>query len=97
MSVKAAAAGTDWDELSDADIECLDAVWDRFGHMHWRELVDWTHDPKNVPEWEDPEGSSYLIPVRRILVSLAVENAKEHGTVVEDHRKIDRLFLSLRR
>ena len=58
-------------------------------------LRDWTHDPKNLPEWEDPNGSSFPIPIRRILQNLAVENADVHGHVIEDHRRINRLLANL--
>ncbi|MEJ0096259.1 MAG: Panacea domain-containing protein [Methylocella sp.] len=95
LSVTQAGSQSDWDELSDADIECLDRTWSRFGHMQPFELVNWTHDPANIPEWENPEGSSYLIPIRRILKMLMVANAEEHSKVVEDHRKITRLLESI--
>jgi len=62
----------DLDELSEADIAILDAVWDQFGGMDPWQLRDWTHDPHNVPEWEDPKGSSQLIPLRRMMDALAL-------------------------
>ena len=45
----------DLDELSDADIAVLDAVWDQFGGVNQWQLRDWTRDPHNVPEWGRPE------------------------------------------
>ncbi|UXT64144.1 SocA family protein [Agrobacterium tumefaciens] len=86
----------DLDELSDADLECIDAVWDQFGHMNQWDLRDWTHDPKNVPEWEDPTGGSNPIPLIRIMTALGMENATDLAEVVTDHRKVDRLFESVR-
>lgn len=47
--------------LSDADIAIIDDVWDRFGTMAPWQLRDWTHDPTNCPEYEDPHGSSHEI------------------------------------
>ncbi|WP_445491031.1 Panacea domain-containing protein [Rhodopseudomonas sp. RCAM05734] len=84
------------DELSDADIECLDEVWGRFGHMNQWQLVDYTHDRSNVPEWEDPNGSSKPIPLERIMTLLSIGNADAQAALVEDHRHIDRVFSSLR-
>ena len=85
----------DWDELSEADIQCLDRTWQNFGHMsHWQ-LVDWTHDPKNVPEWKNPNGGSLPIRVSEILTSLGVENADAHSQVIEDHRRINRLIANI--
>jgi hypothetical protein len=81
------------DELSDADVEVLDAIWDQFGHMDQWELVDWTHDPHNIPEWEDPQGSSQPIPLRRIMEALGIENAVEQERAVQDSRRAS-AFLS---
>jgi len=97
LSVKVDAPLNDWDELSDADIGCLESVWAEFGHMDQWQLVDWTHEKKNVPEWEDPNGSSYKIPLRRIFLALGIENAEEQETLIEDHRNIKNLMDSLRK
>jgi uncharacterized phage-associated protein len=95
LAVTDTGKACDWDELSDAEIECLDKVWQNFGHMDKYALRDWTHDPKNVPEWEDPNGSSAPIPVRRILQNLSVKNADAHSQVIDDHRRINRLLANL--
>jgi uncharacterized phage-associated protein len=80
------------DELSEADISCADAVWDRFGHMNQWQLRDWTHDPRNVPEWEDPNGGSAEIPLQRILHSVGVENAEDFADAAKSFEGIDRAF-----
>jgi uncharacterized phage-associated protein len=85
----------DFDELSEADVQALDKVWAKFGHMTKWQLRDWTHNRKNVPEWEDPRGSSQPIPLERILTLLQIENADEHANLIEDYKNIDRLFASL--
>lgn len=86
----------DLDELSDADIECLDRTWSRFGHMGKWEIRDWTHDRKNVPEWEDPNGSSRPIPLERIMTAVGIEDADEAVALIRDYREIDRVFAALR-
>lgn len=58
----------DLGELSDADVEVLDEVWDRFGAMDPWTLREWTH--RNCPEWKDPEGSSQPIEPERLLGAL---------------------------
>jgi len=96
----AAAPGVsvdDLDELSEADIECLDKVWDRFGGMTKWQIRDWTHDRGNVPEWEDPNGSSRPIPLERILSYLQVPNADAQAEVISEYRRLDRVFEALRR
>ena len=84
------------DELSDADIACADAVWDRFGAMDQWQLRDWTHQPQNIPEWEDPNGGSTEIPLQRILNAVGVEGAEDFTEVVESYRLIDRAFENAR-
>lgn len=59
---------SDIGDLSRADIEILDAVWQEHGHMPTWNLRDWTHVGENCPEWEDPHGSSFPIDVREMLV-----------------------------
>jgi uncharacterized phage-associated protein len=86
----------DLDELSDADIQALTKVWEKFGHMTKWQLRDWTHNRKNVPEWENPGGSSLPIPLERILTLLQIENPDEHAALIEDYRHLDEVFDSLR-
>jgi uncharacterized phage-associated protein len=86
----------DLDELSEADVESLTAVWDQFGGMNQWQLVQFTHDRKNVPEWEDPGSTSKPIPLERIMTLLHVDNADEQAALVEDHQYIDRIFAKLR-
>lgn len=82
----------DLDELSEADLQCADAVWDRFGNMSPWQLRDWTHDPRNIPEWEDPNGGSSIIPLQRILHAVGVENAEEFAETAASLADIDKAF-----
>lgn len=85
-------APKDLDELSDADLECADKVWDEFGHMTQWQLRDWTHDPHNIPEWEDPNGGSTIIPLQRILHAVGVPNADEFEAEAQIVRRADEAF-----
>ena len=96
VSIKPSVSVTDCDELSDADIECLEAVWLKFGGMNQWELRDWTHRRANVPEWENPHGSSKTIPLVRIMSALGVENADEQAEIADEQTHIDEIFRSLR-
>lgn len=80
----------DLDELSDAELQNLSSVWDKFGHMSGWELRMWTH--KNCPEWEDPDGSSDPIPHERVLKYLGHENADELADEISDERNIEVVF-----
>lgn len=69
VSLAAQACERDtFDELSDADIEILDQVWEEFGQMTRWQLVDYTH--KNCPEWHDPHGSMRPIRPQDIFLAL---------------------------
>jgi len=68
--------------LSDGDLEVLEAIWVRFGHMGQFALVEYTHSSA-CSEWEDPQGSSYPIPLDRVLHAVgyqgpAIRAVREH-------------------
>jgi len=83
------------DELSEADVDVLDAVWDAFGGMDQWQLRDWTHDPRNVPECEDADGSSRVIPLRRMMDALGIENAIAQEEAVQDSRRASAFLKAL--
>lgn len=95
VALNPSVTADDLDELSDADIACMDSVWGKFGHMDKWQLRDWTHDRSNIPEWEDPNGSSRPIPLERIMTLVGVENADAQAELVRDQRRIGRLFATL--
>jgi uncharacterized phage-associated protein len=57
--LSAIRSADDLPRLSESDVEVLQETWERFGHMEQFALVNYTHD--NIPEWHDPEGSSFPI------------------------------------
>lgn len=66
-------------ELSDSDVDVLDSIWQEFGRMSAHQLRAYTHNTKNCPEWQDPDGSSVPISLNTLLISLgySVEDAKD--------------------
>jgi uncharacterized phage-associated protein len=86
----------DLDELSDADVECADEVWRQFGGMDQWQLRDWTHDPQNVPEWQDPQGGREPITLLEILRALNVENAEEMAELSASLKTVDNAFQAAR-
>lgn len=86
----------DLDELSDADLECVEAVWNKFGHMSQWQLRDWTHDPNNIPEWEDPNGGSNEIPLRRIFQAINVDGVEGVEDTIDALNYIDHSFIRAR-
>lgn len=51
-------------ELSPAQLEVLDSVYNEFGKLGRWDLVDFTH---HLPEWRHPHGSSVPISVHDVL------------------------------
>lgn len=84
----------DTDELSDAEVDSLEAVWAEFGGMTKYQIRDWTHE--HCPEWEDPNGSSSPIPHERTLRFLGVENARDYATRLEVSREFRSALKALR-
>ena len=80
----------DLDELSDAEAETLDHVWDMVGNLDQWQLVAWTHDNQNVPEWQDPNGSSVPIELEAIMAAVGVENAGEQSKILKRQYATDR-------
>lgn len=86
------------DELSDAEIETLEAIWDRYGHLDQWELEAFTHDPQNVPEWEDPKKTginSKTIPLEGILAAIGIPSPVEHAAEIDSLYNSDRFLKGL--
>lgn len=64
------------DQLSRADLSVLEAIWRKFGHMHKYTIRDYTHDPRNCPEWQDPNGSSNPIAYKTVFEALGFNSAQ---------------------
>lgn len=78
------------DELSKAELKTLNQVWGEFGGMTKYQIRDWTHD--NLPEWEDPEGSSSPIPYERILKFLGKAHAAELDAELTASHVVSEMF-----
>ena len=66
-------------ELSRAEMRVLDHIWEEFGQMTGNDLIDWTHDPANVPEWKDPNGSSKPIAIEQLLKAVGRSGTREQA------------------
>ena len=95
LSLKGSVTRSDLDELSQADIDVLEAVWARFGHMGKYEIRDYTHD--HCPEWTDPNGSSNPIPYEKVFRAMgrSQDVAAELGARIEAERSLDKIFAAL--
>lgn len=63
----------DFDELSRTDLAVLSDVWKQFGEMGKYEIRDYTHNPRNCPEWKNPNGSSRPIGYEDVFVALGYD------------------------
>ncbi|MCY4047796.1 MAG: Panacea domain-containing protein [Candidatus Dadabacteria bacterium] len=79
-------------ELSRAEIETMDSVWDKFGSMNQWDIVNYTHN--HCPEWEDPEGSSRPIELDTLFKALGFSKiqAKALKEQIAEQEAIDRIF-----
>ena len=76
------------DQLSKADLSVLEDLWQRFGDYDRYELRDWTHRKENVPEWEDPDGSSNPISHKDVFEFLGKEDVELLTQQVEERREL---------
>lgn len=67
------------DELSQFELETLKAVYEKYGHLNQWGLEDLTHA---LPEWIDPDGSSFPVDVTAIL--------KDSGRSTEEIEELER-------
>jgi uncharacterized phage-associated protein len=64
----------DLDELSDAELESLYAVSERFSKLKPFELVRWVHE--NCTEWKDPGKTSAYLPFADVFSALGKKDGK---------------------
>lgn len=68
-------------QLSDADLEVLEATWKEYGHYTASELRNLSHEL--CEEWEDPEGSRLPISYSRILRCVGYEDREVRQELLE--------------
>lgn len=67
------------DELSDAEIQLIDELYEKYGHMNRWKLVDNVHH--QLPEWVDPNGSSIPIEYRAVLEEAGKSEQEVYETI----------------
>lgn len=82
-------------KLSDADIELLEKVWSKYGHMGKWDLRNFTHD--HCSEWKDPQGSSLPIAYEDVFLAVGKSPvvAKDLAAQINSTSRIDQIFDSL--
>lgn len=69
------------DRLSLAEEKLVQEIFEQFGHRERWDLIE-NHMHK-LPEWRDPEGSSFPIHIRQILVALGHSDDDIRATLRE--------------
>lgn len=85
----------DLDELSDAELDVMEAVWQQFGGMDRWAIRDYTHD--HCTEWQDPKGSSRPIEFADIFRALgrAPAEAQALAAQLQSERAADQFLKAL--
>ena len=95
LSLKSPILIDDLDELSKADIEILESIWDQFGKMSRWDIRDYTHE--HCKEWKDPHGSSMPISFKSLFraVGLSEAEAEAMAEQIDEQKRIDNLLSAL--
>lgn len=80
--------------LSMDQINLIQQAWQEFGHLDQFQLVEYTHNPENCPEWTDPSGSSFDIPLSSLFKHLGFNDQKTESALADlyDQAKIKQAF-----
>lgn len=87
---------SDLDHISEADRDILEHLWSKFGHLDGYGLRDWTHVESNIPEWVDPEGSSYPIEHQTVYEKLGKADPAQLAISIKEYRELTRVFDTIR-
>ena len=85
----------DLDELSCAELELLQGVWNQFGTMDKWQISKWTHE--NCVEWKNPHGSIQPIDFQSMAcaVGFNTTTAKDLQERINEENYIEKLFKDL--
>lgn len=79
----------DLDELSDAEIDIADAIWNEFKNKTSSQMRNYTHD--NCPEYTEVESGRLPISYRDVLEALGDPNAEAIDREIRDIRRAESL------
>jgi uncharacterized phage-associated protein len=80
------------DELSDAEIELVDEIFERFGRLSKWQLRDLTHE---FGEWIDPHGSSIPIGIDEVLHHVG-KTAEQIVEIIDDLNELQKVNALIR-
>jgi uncharacterized phage-associated protein len=80
----------DYDEISDAELDVLNAIWTRFGWMTASQIRKYTH--KNCPEYTEVEEGRIPISYRELYEALGEANAEELEKEISYYRRAENIL-----
>lgn len=83
----------DFDELSKADLELIDEIYENFGQRNTSYLIDKVHH--RLPEWVDVGNSSLTIHYETVLEKSGVENIEAVLDNIEAHSYFEQFTLQI--
>lgn len=98
IPIQPGVVAEDLDEFSGAELDVLEDIWEKHGQFKSFQIVDWTHNPANVPEWTEPLGPRKSTPIELIDILRAVGFPDPDAALdrIESQRNIERSFRGLR-
>ncbi|MDQ6962229.1 MAG: Panacea domain-containing protein [Mariprofundaceae bacterium] len=83
------------DELSEADIQIMDSVWNTFKNYNQWRIAEYTHT--HCSEWKDPKGSLIPISYHEIFKALGKSNEEAQflSERIEEESYIEDVFAQL--
>lgn len=80
----------DLDDLSEVDVDMVEAVWKRFGHMTASQVRNWTH--QNCPEYTELNTGRLPISYKDVLDAAGSDNASIIEGDILSLRKAEKAF-----
>lgn len=77
----------DMDEVSDAELDTIEKIWDKFGDMSASQLRNYSH--KNCPEYTEIEKGRIPISYREVLETLGNKEAEEIDREISELRRVE--------
>ena len=84
-----------FDELSVAEKTVLDSVYSKFGASNRWNLVKLLHDPDYCPEWENPQGSSYPIHIKSLLMKNGKTKEENIQLLLDGYKELQKIIPSI--
>lgn len=80
-----------FDELTEAELSCIDSVFEKYGQMDQAKLVELSKNPRFCPECEDTWDSLYPIAYRSMLMKNG-KTEEQADAILERVKEVDDVY-----